>query len=244
MAGGSWQSLRRDRTFRARTVWREPCLGLLMAPPMRPWIGAAPLLVVVAVSLHCGGLATREGGSGGSGGSGVDSSPDPSDGPAHADAQPESEGDACARFSSVVDHRPTPPTCSKTPATDASVPEFDGGGLDGGGPDQCLVDTDCSDGGTCSCRGSTRGYAGASNGNECIPGNCRVDSDCGEGGRCSPTVSPDCGGFYGTQGFYCHTCADRCLNNSDCTSDSGESGYCAYNPSMGYWACGYGFCAG
>ena len=160
-------------------------------------------------------------------------------------AFPESQGgDACARFSTVNKRRSQAAACPATPAPDAALPAFGGGNLDGGSPDLCITDSDCADGGVCSCKGATRAYAGASNGNACIPGNCRVDSDCVPGGACSPTVNPNCGGFYGIQGYYCHTCADQCLNDADCTSDSGPNGYCAYDPSIGYWACGYGFCAG
>jgi hypothetical protein len=152
-------------------------------------------------------------------------------------------GDACARLI-VVNRRPQAVACSATPAPDAALPPYGGGNLDGGSPDQCITDSDCTDGGICSCKGASRGWGGASNGNVCIPGNCRVDSDCGPGGACSPTVDPGCGSFYGVEGYYCHTCADQCLNDADCTSDSGPNGYCAYDPSVGYWACGYGFCAG
>jgi hypothetical protein len=153
-------------------------------------------------------------------------------------------GDACTHFSIVTNRRPQAVACPATPAPDAALPSYGGGNLDGGSPDLCITDGDCADGGVCSCKGATRAYAGASNGNACIPANCRVDSDCGPGGACSPTVNPNCGGFYGIQGYYCHTCADQCLSDADCTSDSGPDGYCAYDPSIGYWACGYGFCAG
>lgn len=153
-------------------------------------------------------------------------------------------GERCADFGLVKSHRPQAVACASTPAPTAPLPPYGGGNLDGGSPDLCLVDGDCSDGGTCSCRGSTRAWAGASNGNACISGNCRTDSDCGSGGACSPTVSPGCGSFYGTEGYYCHTCADQCLNDSECVNDSGVSGYCAYDPTVGYWACGYSFCAG
>jgi hypothetical protein len=108
---------------------------------------------------------------------------------------------------------------------------------------QCTTDTDCG-GSTpvCSCQGQTHGYAGSSVGSVCIPGNCNTDADCGAGGFCSPTVSPECGAFYGTQGWYCHTCQDTCINDGDCTQQG--TGYCAYDPAVGHWACGYGICAG
>jgi hypothetical protein len=105
--------------------------------------------------------------------------------------------------------------------------------------DECNSDQDCPGGGVCSC-GLTRGYAGVSQGNVCVPANCRVDSDCGQGGYCSPTVSSGCGAFYGVQGYYCHTPQDQCLNDADC----GGSAYCAYSPQAGIWACATGLCAG
>ena len=107
--------------------------------------------------------------------------------------------------------------------------------------DQCTSDAQCTNA-VCSCQGDTRAYAGSSYGNTCIPGNCRTDADCGSGGYCSPTVSASCGSFYGTQGWYCHTCDDTCADDSDCTAQG--TGYCAYDPSVGHWACGYSVCAG
>jgi hypothetical protein len=114
------------------------------------------------------------------------------------------------------------------------------------GPDDCTTDADCPTGGVCSCDGATRTYSGAS-ANACVAGDCRVDADCGPGGYCSPTVSSSCGGFYGVQGYYCHRRGDACMNDSDCgTSGTGPGGvpYCAYDPSVGRWACETGFCAG
>ena len=58
-------------------------------------------------------------------------------------------------------------------------------------------------------------------------------------------MSPQCGGFYGTEGFYCRTCQDTCVEDADCPPEqNGPPGYCAYDPTVGHWACGYGFCAG
>jgi hypothetical protein len=94
------------------------------------------------------------------------------------------------------------------------------------GPDDCTTDADCPTGGVCSCDGATRTYSGAS-ANACVAGDCRVDADCGPGGYCSPTVSSSCGGFYGTSG-----------------TGPGGVPYCAYDPSVGRWACETGFCAG
>jgi hypothetical protein len=155
---------------------------------------------------------------------------------------------ACPNFARVTNRRAAATSCPMTPAPppDASLPPYGGGNLDGGSPDLCWVDSDCADAGVCACQGRVRGWAGVSNGNVCITGNCRVDSNCGPGGACSPTYG-DCGSFYGYTGYYCHTCADQCLNDSDCV-DGGVTGappgYCMYNPMVGLWTCGYTHCAG
>jgi hypothetical protein len=100
--------------------------------------------------------------------------------------------------------------------------------------DECTVDTDCSGrDSVCSCQGQTRGYAGASPGNRCITGNCRVDSDCGSNGFCSPSTT---GLFYGTEGWYCHTANDECVNPSDC-ADASAGPNCAFVVETGHWAC-------
>jgi hypothetical protein len=114
------------------------------------------------------------------------------------------------------------------------------------GPDQCAGDTDCGSAEVCSCAGATRGYAGSSPGNVCVPSDCRVDADCGTGGYCSPTVSSSCGSFYGVEGYYCHRPGDACRNDSDCPANGqeGPAPYCAYDPSVGQWACESSFCAG
>ena len=61
---------------------------------------------------------------------------------------------------------------------------------------------------------------------------CRVDSECGPGGLCS--ASPGSG--YGVQGFYCHT-ADTCLTDCDCGGSACNPLVCAYQSSLGHWAC-------
>lgn len=215
---------------------------------------AAPLSAALAVlgAVHCGGAASAAPDVNASGSDAMQDGPDASgggvvpatDGGGRPDAS--GRGDACTPFSTVATRRPAAVACAPTPAPDASLLPIGGGNLDGGSPDLCLVDGDCSDGGTCSCRGATRHWAGSSNGNVCIPGDCRTDSDCGPGGACSPTVDPLCGGFYGVQGYYCHTCADNCMSDDDCSSNpgGGPAGYCAFDPAVGYWACGYGLCAG
>jgi hypothetical protein len=110
----------------------------------------------------------------------------------------------------------------------------------------CTTDADC--GGmtpVCSCQVPTLGPQGPSFGSVCIPGDCRIDADCGAGFFCSPTVSASCGAFFGIQGYYCHTCQDTCINDSDCPADNvGAPGYCAFDLAVGHWSCFYGVCAG
>ena len=110
--------------------------------------------------------------------------------------------------------------------------------------DQCVRDADCGATGVCSCKGQTRGYAGASPGNACVKSNCRVDTDCGAGGWCSPSYD-DCGAFYGVQGYWCHTASDACRNDADCGGDGGMGqSWCGYDQVTGAWACKTGGCAG
>jgi hypothetical protein len=110
------------------------------------------------------------------------------------------------------------------------------------GSDECLVDTDCSNGGVCSCAGNTFEYAHATR-NLCVAANCRTDADCGSE-VCSPSDG-DLGPFYGAQGYYCHTAADACGNDSDCGTDSsGRKGYCMFSAQVSHWTCAFNFAAG
>ena len=136
-------------------------------------------------------------------------------------------------------HRAQATTCAPTPPGSSTFAN-----PDGGSPDSCLTDNDCTSGGACACNGATYGWGHSNQGNQCVAGNCRVDSDCGPGGFCSPTVDFGCGAFYGVAGFYCRSCADTCTKDSDCTDGAPAAGYCAYDPTVGHFACGYGFCAG
>jgi hypothetical protein len=104
----------------------------------------------------------------------------------------------------------------------------------------CMSNDDCANGGVCSCEGSTFGYGHSSFGNACVPSNCRSDGDCGPAGYCSPTLMG--GPFYGTQGYYCHSCSDECTNDSDC--GQGSCSYCAYDLTVGHWACSHSCAAG
>lgn len=113
--------------------------------------------------------------------------------------------------------------------------------------DACSSDGDCGTGKVCVCGAPEAPYGRA--GNTCVQGNCQVDSDCGATGYCSPTEATSCGSRSGVVGYYCHTAEDDCTNDSDCSgaSDGGPTqgpGYCAWQPTVGKWACSYGVCTG
>jgi hypothetical protein len=147
---------------------------------------------------------------------------------------------AASKFSPPSNHRATADACPPQ-----MLPSCDAGVFNQPCGKGCTTNADCASDATCACAGTVRAWAGVSEGNVCIPSNCRTDADCGSG-YCSPTVSSDCGSFYGTAGFYCHTCDDTCENDSDCAAQTtnSPSGYCAYDSTVGHWACGYSFCAG
>ncbi len=165
-----------------------------------------------------------------------------------------------------VNHRPSDAQCSTpAPPGDCAAP-YPGGGCasdsdcteagtngrcinPGGGPaapcfctnDMCIVDTDCPSGQTCACHGAP--YTDA-RGNTCVKGNCRVDADCGSGGYCSPSSNTGiCGDSLA--GYYCHTAADLCIDDSDCPqSPIGSSGTitvgnpgCVYSTTDSRWEC-------
>jgi hypothetical protein len=132
----------------------------------------------------------------------------------------------------AVNHRQVATPCSPTAPTPGPVPS-----------DNCLVDSDCPNGGVCSCAGNTFGYAHVTH-NLCVPANCHVDANCAGGASCSPTVSADCGSFYGVQGYYCHSAVDACTDDSQCDGGPSNRGYCAYSPQVGHWVCSHSFCAG
>jgi hypothetical protein len=105
--------------------------------------------------------------------------------------------------------------------------------------DTCTTDAECANGGVCMCR------EGASSGtNHCVGGvgGCRVDADCGPNGACSPSFG-SCGNYGGTEGYYCHTSSDTCVDDSECT-EGGTMGYCMFETKMKKWQCSYSFCAG
>jgi hypothetical protein len=223
-------------------------LRMLLASNAKRHLFAACLMTAA-----CGG-ATNSGGSTGAGGA---------PGPGICDGR---------TLLAPIQHRPSSVTCPATPPSSAACEPMavcavavgtlgaplsgscDGGSggttacgrceaTDAGGTVcriwECTADTDCSGRDVCSCKGMTRGFGGSSFNNQCVHSNCQSDADCATG-FCSPTVSADCGPFYGVQGYYCHTCDDACTNDADCP----PNGYCAYQPSVGHWACGYARCAG
>jgi hypothetical protein len=91
--------------------------------------------------------------------------------------------------------------------------------------DECLKDTDCPAGGVCSC-----------DGNSCLAGNCRVDSDCGPGRFCSPSEDPCSSPPLQVIGYFCHTAADECIDNTDCDPAKFQS-TCIFDMSVGHWNC-------
>jgi hypothetical protein len=105
--------------------------------------------------------------------------------------------------------------------------------------DACHVDADCGDIGVCSCKGNTFAWSHSSFGNVCITGNCRTNADCSSG-ACEPSIAFGSGPFYGIEGYYCRTPDDSC----ECDADCSATGYCAFDPSVSHWACGYTHIAG
>jgi hypothetical protein len=101
--------------------------------------------------------------------------------------------------------------------------------------DTCFKDSDCLTTGPCDCLSGTRTTAA----NRCLPGNCRVDADCGPGRYCSPTRHTVTLYFDKQvwQGYYCHTAADACVNDSDCSQDWLYGAHCAYDTLESAWNC-------
>ena len=94
--------------------------------------------------------------------------------------------------------------------------------------DQCATDADCDAGMVCHCNGSTPA--------RCLSfGNCQTDADCGGGGvgYCSPSMGWDCGGYHTIDSYHCHTPADSCMDDTDCTGRD----YCNYDEYDGRWKC-------
>jgi hypothetical protein len=97
-----------------------------------------------------------------------------------------------------------------------------------------MHDTDCASGQTCACHDSP--YKGGLD-NACVAGTCRVDSDCGPGDYCSPSTDTNSCGFL--VGYFCHTLADECIDDTDCKMPMPVVGIatCAYSSSVGHWQC-------
>jgi hypothetical protein len=99
--------------------------------------------------------------------------------------------------------------------------------------DECFTDSDCPPSEPCICRASTTD----STPNVCVSGsNCRVDADCGPGGYCSPSAYASgslvsCSNL--SVAYFCHTAADTCANDTDCTG----AGTCGYDTAAGHWSC-------
>ena len=110
--------------------------------------------------------------------------------------------------------------------------------------DTCVVDSDCKTGELCDCRSPW--HYGDKGPARCLPGNCRTDADCGTDGYCSPSMDFGCGAYLGVTGWFCHTPADSCTNDSDCKNLDGGWGtpFCCYRPEVGRWACSTSMCAG
>jgi hypothetical protein len=99
--------------------------------------------------------------------------------------------------------------------------------------DECVADTDCGTG-VCDCRNKQNREA-----NTCIKGNCRTDGDC-KGQSCSPSgvhVDPYCTGGIpiGSYGWFCHTAADECLDDTDCKAL--DFGACVLDTDVVHWKC-------
>jgi hypothetical protein len=210
--------------------------------------GTAALVILSVAALRCGGAAedtSRDGGGNHDGGATQDGGATPDDGVGPLPpTQHRPTADSCptTRPPGVNEDAGLPDSGTFTQCTnDAQCTQGTNGRCvrvlgsiynlsctyDG-----CFSDTDCAGGDVCECRPS---------GNACLAGNCRVDSDCGAGGYCSPTLG-FCGNWGGISGYYCHTPADECTNDSDCTE--GGAGYCAWQPTVARWACSYSQCAG
>jgi hypothetical protein len=108
--------------------------------------------------------------------------------------------------------------------------------------DSCNADRDCPGAnGVCECGiGATAVLGGAPTrtAHLCATGNCRIDADCGDGGFCSRSYDPTdvaCGSTL--EGYFCHTAADSCIDDSDCAVDGGTTMACKYSSALGHWVC-------
>ncbi len=94
--------------------------------------------------------------------------------------------------------------------------------------DRCATDADCAASKICYCTASSAA--------RCLSvGNCRTDADCGGGAYsyCSPSMSWDCAGYRPIDGHHCHTAADSCIDDKDCTGND----YCNFDVYEARWKC-------
>jgi hypothetical protein len=171
------------------------------------------------------------------------------------DTTPDTPADTTPRV--PKQHRPSASTCAPSTGTGGGICGGGGGppgscksdadctagtnghcDISGGGAlicmcfyDTCANDSDCTTGGPCACQGTP--YQAQSN--NCAPGNCKVDADCGAGGFCSPSEgTTGCSG--GLDGYFCHTAADECIDDTDCPTSSGPK-VCNYDKTKAHWVC-------
>jgi hypothetical protein len=210
------------------------------------WVERVALSVGVLSLAACGGSTLSTGSDGGDGG-------EKKDAPSSGDGAGDAAGDAGHEV--PLNHRPNDSQCAQTPAPGTCMLQNVGGqcsqdsqctsGTNGrciennGGAlfcqctyDTCTQDTDCPTGDLCVCHGSPYTFGA---GNTCMMGNCRVDSDCGASGYCSPTVGTSGCGSVG--GYYCHTAADQCVNDSDCSGSMSGPELCEWSATNNRWQC-------
>ncbi len=110
--------------------------------------------------------------------------------------------------------------------------------------DACKADAECGSASVCDCRNSDNFGA-----NTCFQGGCQVDADCGAAGYCSPSavaIGTDCytGIPQGSFGYFCHTAADTCVDDADCTAGPAGSQACLFQVDTTRWACVQLMCVG
>jgi len=105
--------------------------------------------------------------------------------------------------------------------------------------DECFSDADCAADELCACDGARGG------GNACITAGCHTSADCGAGHACAPSLG-SCGNYTPPVGYWCHSDADSCTVDADCTAAGmgPGPGYCAYIREVGHWECRYSHCVG
>jgi hypothetical protein len=201
-------------------------------------VAAATALLLVFSAAHCGGNVVVDGAATATSGAGASSS-------------------GSCNGAVPAQHRAAATPCAPSPAsvpcmTDAECVESTGFGGETMGKctaaqlcdfDACTTDATCGGSALCACA-STSGPVFSTT-NICLTSGCRTDADCGSGGYCSPTADFTCA--RGVTSYQCHTCADGCANDTDCTSNPNpglKQGTCAFDPTVGHWSCSYAICSG